>query len=263
MANALTTKARVKDRLQITATNFDDLIDRLIVAVTARIERMCNRFFIQATYTNELYDGSDIYGTGRSMIIVKNAPVLSIARIQYKTGLNSNPTWVDYTQDDYDADMAAGILYFHCSLPRGKQNIRITYTAGYAGDIIGIETGWVYNATPTGTVNGVNTTFTIPVSASQIIVYADGIRIATANISFTADTSTFTFLNGTQPFSTIAVDYKPTITSESDADPDLPLELVEVCEEAVIRIFKRRDCRRAHERDLQRKLNHLGQKDHL
>lgn len=241
MANALTTKARVKDRLQITATNFDDLIDRLILAVTARMERMCNRAFIQATYTHELYDGSDMYGTERCILMLKNAPALSIASVQYKTGLNSNPTWGDYDVDDYDVDMASGILYFASSLPRGKQNIRVTYSAGYAGSFLGIVTGWVFNVTPTGTVNGVNLTFTLPGNADEVIVYADGMRISSDNYTFTAGTDSIVFDSGNAPFSTISADYKPTTTSEDADDPTLPLELVEVCEEAVIRLFKRRD----------------------
>lgn len=241
MANALTTKARIKDRLQLTTTSFDDLFDRLIAATTARIERMTNRSLLLATYTNELYDGSDIYGSLRSLIITKNAPVKSISSIQYKSGLNSDPTWRDYDEDDYDVDLASGIIYFKNPLPRGKQNIRITYTAGYDGSIVGLDAYWVFNATPTGTVDGSNTVFTLPEVAEQVVVYADGLRIAADNYTFTENTDTITFEEGSQPFSSIAVDYKPGADNVDATDPDLPLELVEVCEVAVIRLFKKRD----------------------
>lgn len=237
---AITSKARVKDRLGITSTAFDTVLDRLILATTARIEAMCNRKFMQATYTNELYDGASISGARGSILIVKNAPILSISSVQYKTGLNSNPTWYSYDADDYDVDLTAGLLYFG-RLPAGRQNIRLTYTAGYSGFNVGITTVWVFNATPSGTVDGTNRTFTLPVNASQVVVYADGVRISSSNYAFTADTDTITFNAGYQPVTTISVDYLPSDDVASEDDPALPLEVVEVCEEVVVRLFKKRD----------------------
>ena len=142
MSDALTTKARIKDRLKITETGFDDLFDRLIVATTKRMSQMCNRRFLQATYTRELYDGCSVTGSRISTLLVKNAPVHSITTIEYKTGLNSDPTWTAFDEDDYDVDMKYGILYFKFLLPSGKQNIRITYNAGWSGNSIGIADGW-------------------------------------------------------------------------------------------------------------------------
>lgn len=236
---ALTTKERIKDRLQITNTGFDTVLDRLIVSVSERIERMCNRHFVQATYTQELYDGSGLYGTQRTALILKNAPVLSLASVEYKSGLNSDPVWYAYSVDDYDVDMDLGVIYR--PIPRGKRNIRVTYTAGYAASSLNINNYWVMNATPTGAVDGSNGVFTLPVNASQVVVYADGMRIASSNYAFTADTNTITFNAGQQPYSTISVDYLPS-TAAVDADtPTLPAEIIEACEEAVIRLFKRRD----------------------
>ncbi|MEP2085069.1 MAG: hypothetical protein ABJP87_04405 [Bauldia litoralis] len=241
MSDALTTKERVKDRLKITSTDFDDLFDRLIVSTTARMSKMCNRRFLQATYTNQLCDGADIYGSRMPMLILKNAPVHSIESVQYKTGANSGPTWYSYTVDDYDVDMDLGILYLKGTLPRGKQNIRVTYTAGWSGTNIGIDTYlWVFNSTPTGSVNGSNLTFTLAANADQIIVYADGIRVSAANIAFTGGTATFTLAAGQAPYSTIAVDYKPT-SAVTNEDSTVPEDLAEVCEEVVVRLFKRRD----------------------
>lgn len=238
--DAITTKARVKGRLQITSTSFDDLFDNLILSVTARIEQMCGRRFIQGTYTNELHDGSDIYGARRKMLIAKNAPVQAVSSVEYKTGLNTNPTWRSYTANDYDVDLFSGILHIKGYLPSGKQNIRITYTGGFSGYSIGVNNFWFFNVTPTGTVNGTNDTFTLSETATQVIVYADGIRLASANVSFTAGESEFQILNNFQPFSTISVDYLRE-NAAGDSDFYLPADLVEVCEEAVVRLFKRRD----------------------
>lgn len=238
--DALTTKERIKSRLTITVASFDTLLDNLILSVTARIEQFCERRFIQAEYNDEIHDGSDTYGSFRHNLIVKNAPVQVIEKVEYKTGTNSNPHWIEYTEDDYDLDDKAGILCFRSALPRGKRNIRITYTGGFSGYSIGVNNYWFFNIVPSGTVNGSNRTFTLPEDASQVIVYVDGLRIASANVSFTAGTGTFTLAEGYAPYSTIAADYLRE-TAADDSELSLPLDLVEVCEEVVVRIFKRRE----------------------
>lgn len=238
--DALTTKERIKDRLTLVGTGFDDLLNNLILAITARIEALCDRRFIQATYTNELHDGSDLYGSCRDILITRNAPIAAITSVEYKTGSNTSPVWTAFTEDDYDADEQLGLLYFSAPLPRGKRNIRLTYTAGFSGYSIGVNNFWFFNITPTGTVNGVNLTFTLPEDASQVIVYVDGMREASANVTFTTGTATFTLAAGRAPSSTIVVDYLRENAAE-DSDLSLPLEVVEVCEKAVVRTFKKRD----------------------
>lgn len=238
--DALTTIARIKARLGISETGFDDLFTSLILAITARIERTCNRRFIQATYNDELHDGSDLYGSYRTILIAKNAPVQVVDTVEYKTGLNSNPTWRAFTEDDYDLDEDGGMLHFRVPLPAGKRNIRITYTAGFSGYDIGISNFWFFDVTPTGTVDGSNLTFTLPEDATQVVVYVDGLREAAANVTFVEGSATFTLAAGRYPNTSIAVDYLRENASD-DADLSLPLDLVEVAEKAVIRTFKKRN----------------------
>lgn len=164
---ALTNKTRIKSRLGITTTSFDDLFDALISATTDRIEKMTGRRFYQTAYSNELYDGSDIYGSPQLVLIVKNGPITGTPTLEYKTGSNASPTWVDYTVEDYDIDTDAGLIYMKSGLPRGKQNVRLSYTGGY-----------VISFTGTYDIGGTHT---------------------------------------------------------------LPLDITEVCEKAVIRVFKKRD----------------------
>lgn len=240
MANALTTKARVKDRLKISTTDFDTLFDNLIYAVTARMETMCDRKFTLATYTNEVHDGSDLYGSLRSILVPKNAPIGSVSSISYKAGTNTTPSWTAFDTDTYDADFDAGLIYFDSPLPRGKRNIRITYTAGWDGYDVGVTSYWNFNVTPTGTVNGSNGDFTLPENADELVVYADGVRLASSLITFTTGTDTFTIAASSVPSTTIAVDYKETLGAAS-GDPVLPPELVDLCERTVIYLFKKRD----------------------
>jgi len=67
----------------------------------------------------------------------------------------------------------------------------------------------VTDSTPTGTVNGSNVTFTLAVSASQAVVYADGLRVKGGGVDYTHSGSTITFVSGSQPYSAISVDYLP------------------------------------------------------
>lgn len=238
--DALTTKERVKDRLGLEVSTFDSILTNIILAVTARIEQMTNRRYVQATYTNEIHDGCDLYGTRRQYLIVKNAPIQSISSIQYNTGTNSSPNWRTLSADDYHTDLEAGIVYFPNGLPAGFRNIRITYTGGFSGYSYGIENFWVFNITPTGDVDGSNRTFTLPEEATQVIVYADGTREASPNVTFPSPSDEFTLAAGRAPYTTIAADYLRANAAE-ESDYYLPADLVEVCEEAVTRIFKRRE----------------------
>lgn len=238
--DALTTVARLKDRLGIEVATFDDLLENLILGVTARIEAMCGRRFIQGTYTHELHDGSNIDGTPRTFLIVKNAPVQTVSAIQYNAGSNSSPSWTDLDEDSYHVDRDAGLISVPRGLPRGFQNIRITYTGGFSGYSIGVNNFWFFNVTPTGDVDGENLSFSLPEEASQVIVYADGVREAAANVTFTAGEDEFTLAAGRAPSSTIAVDYLRA-NAAGDADYYLPAEIVEVCEEVVTKLFKRRE----------------------
>lgn len=67
---------------------------------------------------------------------------------------------------------------------------------------------WV-EATPTGTINGTNGTFTLPEDASEVIVFADGVWVVESSYTFTPGTDSIVFTSGLQPFSSIRVLYKP------------------------------------------------------
>jgi hypothetical protein len=238
--DALTTKERMKARLTLSGTGFDSLLDQLILGATARIQQMTGRRFIQGTYTNELHDGTDISGTYRQYLIMKNGPVQSVSSVQYNAGSNSSPSWTDIDEDYYDIDLSTGVIAFKGFMPAGKQNVRVTYTGGFSGYSIGLNNFWIFNATPTGAVNGSNLSFTLPEEADQVIVYVDGVREVAANVTHTNGTTSFTLAAGRAPYSTIAVDYVRSIAT-TDGDYYLPEDLVDVCERAVVFLFKARE----------------------
>lgn len=240
MSDALTTKERMKTRLSLSGTGFDTLLDNLILGVTARIQAMTGRRFVYATYTNELHDGCDVYGGVRKLLILKNGPVDSVTSVEYNTGTDGDPTWTTMPRDLYIVDLGVGALVFRGGMPSGFQNVRVTYTGGYSGFAFGISNFWTFNETPVGDVDGSNLTFTLSEDADQVIVYADGARESSANITHVDGTDTFTLAAGRAPFTSIAVDFQRTTTT-SGVDNDLPADLVDVCERAVTYLFKLRD----------------------
>lgn len=69
---------------------------------------------------------------------------------------------------------------------------------------------WIHDYTPEEAVNGTNTVFTIPTTASQVIVYADGIRVKGSGETYTfSGGDTITFESGLQPMSSLSIDYLP------------------------------------------------------
>jgi len=130
-AHALTTKERVKARIEMTGTGLDTVIDRMIAASTDYIENATGRRFKRTTYANEIYDGADIgpNPSGKPFLLLRHAPVASVTSIQYRQGTVSSPTWTSFTADDYILDPVSGIV--QVSLPEGFQNVRVSYVAGY------------------------------------------------------------------------------------------------------------------------------------
>lgn len=72
---------------------------------------------------------------------------------------------------------------------------------------------WHFNVVPSGIVNGVNRTFTVPYPAEELVVYADGVRLLADDSQYTfeinVNTTIITFVSGKQPFSSISVDFLP------------------------------------------------------
>lgn len=130
---ALTTKNRIKDRLQLTTAQHDVLFDRLISAITDYIEAECNRRFKQQAYANEVYS---VYGAPQDYILLKQAPVLTLSAAQYRAGTPSNPNWTNFIADQFELleDGKSGIVKIYGSAPKGANILRFTYTAGYLID---------------------------------------------------------------------------------------------------------------------------------
>lgn len=80
-----------------------------------------------------------------------------------------------------------------------------------AGNVVLFSTNWQMDVTPSGTVDGSNTSFTLPANADDVVVYADGMRVKGGGVDYshTGGNDTITFTSGRQPYSTISADYLP------------------------------------------------------
>jgi hypothetical protein len=135
---SLTTLDRVKEKLGLDKPGQDLVLGRIINSVTDWIENQCNRRFLRTTYTNELYS---IRGERETVLLLKNAPVVTLGNIQYRQGQVGSPTWTNYTANDFElvGDGSSGMVKFYTylnqGLVQGVNTVRVaSYTAGYLID---------------------------------------------------------------------------------------------------------------------------------
>jgi hypothetical protein len=125
---SLTTLANVKAFKNITASEHDSEILRLIPAVDAFIAQYCNRTLEQATVT-------EYYSTraGQTTLRLKIYPVASITSIHDDVdrvyGADTLLAASDYVLDDAEA----GIVKLDgCTFNEGLRNVKVIYLGGFA-----------------------------------------------------------------------------------------------------------------------------------
>jgi len=140
LANALTSVANVKyvwGRAQ-TDTSHDDRIATLINLLSGRIEDWCGRKFKSAAYDtpdiNAVYDGEDI---ASEHLQLRQYPIITL------TSLTIDGEVID--SDEYLIYKEEGRIYYQDGWGSGtgnfgaKQNVVVSYTAGYATIPPGLE----------------------------------------------------------------------------------------------------------------------------
>jgi hypothetical protein len=104
-------------------TDWDAVIEILIDAVSSLVDNYVGRVLALTTYTAKLLDGS-----GREKLILPFHPVASITSVK-----EDDVTLTLGDEADYLRDLTLGILYRvgGSVWAAGRQNIEITYKAGY------------------------------------------------------------------------------------------------------------------------------------
>lgn len=117
----LTTVENVKNYLGINSPNDDALLDRLVTAASDYIQKWLNRNFGAQEYV-EKQNGQDM-----DVCMVRNYPIISVAEV--KVG--------EVVVPPATSTLDAGYVYNDTSImlqgyvfPRGKNNVKFTYTAG-------------------------------------------------------------------------------------------------------------------------------------
>ena len=114
---ALTTLSNIKTELEITSTDYDDILSQLIDNVSQTIATITDRV-LEASYLDEYYDGN-----GSRELLLNEYPINSITSIIVSdTALTSN---------DYEYYSESGLVILDNAVSEGYRKIRVQYNAGY------------------------------------------------------------------------------------------------------------------------------------
>ena len=105
--------------LDVTEAQDQKLISLLIKAVSAAVQKYCNRIFIRASYT-ETHDGD-----GTVDILVKNPPINSITQITEDDVVVTSSWYVFYDDEGCIKRKDSGVW------AKGIQNIVVQYSGGW------------------------------------------------------------------------------------------------------------------------------------
>ncbi|MFQ5956176.1 MAG: head-tail connector protein [Candidatus Brocadiales bacterium] len=116
---ALTSAAKVKEYLGVSGTSEDALLSRLVDWASDLVHSYCGRIFTEASY-DEYYDGDGTEG-----LLANQYPISTVTSLE-----------VDGIQKDvssYTLYGQLGLLKLKSgTFPKGKNNVRLQYTAGYS-----------------------------------------------------------------------------------------------------------------------------------
>lgn len=126
----LTTKALVKEHLDINVTNFDDVIDTVVSGVNQALENYIGTTFTNTTYTDEEYD---MVSSSR-ILVLRHRPVITFTRLQYKNDPSDfeDTDWTSFDASHYVVDLDTGVITKNTEFNKGKRKYLATYSAGYA-----------------------------------------------------------------------------------------------------------------------------------
>ena len=126
-ANAidLTTLADVKAWLNVTALTDDAVFARLITSASDFIQQYLSRNIPVTAYTNERYNGN-----GGQRLMLRNWPIVSVSSVTC-TSQTGTVLW-SYGSSYFWFDDRSAYLNTSDVFTRGKGNITVSYSAGYA-----------------------------------------------------------------------------------------------------------------------------------
>lgn len=119
--------AQVRSYLGVTATTDDTRIQALVDACAQFIETYTNRSYEEAEYTET------IDGTGKDEVMLGNYPVTSVSFVSIDgKSVGPVPTPNDFVTTGFMFDSGGVILQGGKLFSKGRRNVVISYTAGFA-----------------------------------------------------------------------------------------------------------------------------------
>jgi len=135
-----TTEAKIElylgESFTVSTVPTTDAITQMIEHAEKEIDEYTGTSFTTATATDELIDAD-----GTNEVYTKYRPIIAVSACtvdEAGLGNDSSPNWVARTEGrttstDFVLYTDEGKLYFYTDVPSvGKQNVKITYTYGYA-----------------------------------------------------------------------------------------------------------------------------------
>lgn len=116
---------KLREYLKIDGTGKDTFLKACIDQAVSSIETYCNRKFVYGSYTDYLD------GDCAENCFLKNYPVITVNKIEIRLDFEWEPL-----QDgtNYFIVSAKNQIELNTELPKGKNNVKITYTAGWNED---------------------------------------------------------------------------------------------------------------------------------
>jgi hypothetical protein len=125
---ALTTLARVKQFIELSGSDDDDLINNLIASVSSEIQGWLDRAIVQATATDEKIDS-----IGDNVISTRFYPIISISALtENGTALVEDTDFEIEEQDKERGQIARISGGYASSWASGTRIVKVTYSHGYA-----------------------------------------------------------------------------------------------------------------------------------
>lgn len=124
---SLVTLDEVKEHFNITDSMSDVILEKMIDRASSHVESYLDRKMLSRSYT-EVQDG-----TRGNTLVLRNFPVTSVTSLRTRSGDQTfNDPLTEIPSSDFSLEQESVIRLFRDRLfPRGVQNVRCVYDAGY------------------------------------------------------------------------------------------------------------------------------------
>lgn len=161
----------LKQYLNIDGTGKDSFLGACITRAVSEVETICNRKFESGNYTDIV--------NGNTKLYLQNYPVNSITKIEVKNFNN----WETVSDSTCYIDLNVNAVFVeNVSIPKGKNNVKVTYNSGWGLDecnkdienvILEMASIFYYNSPVSGEARLGKTSKSLNSNTSEWIQYRD------------------------------------------------------------------------------------------